>query len=61
MAGMAFTLMAELLSVAIRGESRASQAVAVVWIFINIAVFATFIDATTYTYASEIWPNVSPC
>ncbi|EXJ68734.1 uncharacterized protein A1O5_08528 [Cladophialophora psammophila CBS 110553] len=40
-----------------KGQNRAATNAAVFFLFLFVGFYASFIDATTYIYASEIWPT----
>ncbi|KAH0839199.1 putative MFS sugar transporter [Fonsecaea pedrosoi] len=40
-----------------KGENKAATNAAVFFLFLFVGFYASFIDATTYIYASEIWPT----
>jgi hypothetical protein len=55
--GDVLALVAETIILARGTNTRAGQAFGVVFFFIHLVFFATFLDATSFTYATEIWPN----
>ncbi|KAF7548430.1 hypothetical protein G7Z17_g7062 [Cylindrodendrum hubeiense] len=59
MAGTAVALLGEIIMLAVFGDSdnRAATSAAVFFLFLHIGFYGSCLDASTYVYASEIWPT----
>ena len=60
MGGCGLALVGEVITLSLLKDESGSRSVAsaaVFFLFLHVGFYASFVDATTYIYASEIWPT----